>query len=638
MLTEMRKVTRGWIAMGVIGLLALAFAIWGIHDVFKPVQSNEAASGRGVSIPARDFDLAFNNELKNVQAEAHRTVTKQEAVAANFHMQVLDRLITQRVFDRLAGKIGVSSSDAMVAQRIQSNPAFRNAVTGSFDANTYKTLLAQNGISRELYESDLRSGMTRTQLAQSLVAGLRAPSGFGRMIMAFDTEKRTTTIAAITSGLVPAPPAPTEAELAAFYKAQSAAFALPEYRSFTVIRAEPAAFESRVEVPEDKIVKLFDYRKGQMTTPEKRTFVVLGGGKDQATAQQAATRLAAGEAPDAIARALGMQAITLTQKSKADAPDPRIGEAVFKLKAGETTPPIQGITWSVAKVSEIIPGVTPSLDEARPQLRAELAREEAVSLMNDAVEKFEDARSGGADLDAAATAAGLAVTKAGPIDARGLNEEHQPDASVLDQPELLKAVFAAGEGDPSDWISQEDGGSFMVRIDKLKPTGAPPLAQIRDKVATAWRYQKIGEGMARIVDAVAKAVKGGQSFSEAARAHNLQIVGGGPQTLDRRAAQQGLSPQLGGAVFAAREGEVVSGIGGPHNDVMFVARVDKIAHADPSADPGGVEQRRQAIEGALGNDTLATVQAAARQDAHIRINQPLVDRIVGKTDAADNAN
>ena len=638
MLTEMRKVTRGWIALGVIGLLALAFAIWGIHDVFKPVQSNDVAAGRGLTIGAREFELAFDNELKNVQAEAHRPVTKPEAVAANFHMQVLDRLITQRVFDRLAGKIGVNSSDAMVAQRIQTNPAFRNQVTGGFDANTYKTLLAQNSISRELYEADLRSGMTRTQLAQALVAGLRAPSGFGRMIMAFDTEKRTASIAAIAPGRVPVPAAPTDAELAAFYKVQSAAFALPEYRAFTVIRAEPAAFEAHVDVPEDKIVKLFDFRKAQMVTPEKRTFVVLGGGRDQATAEQAARRLAAGEAPDAIARALGMQAITLTQKTKADAPDPRIGDAVFRLKAGETTGAIQGITWSAARVSEIIPGTTPGLEEARPQLRAELAKEEAQTLMNDAVEKFEDARSGGADLDAAARGAGLSVTKTGFVDARGLNESHQPDASVLDQPELLKAVFAAGEGDPSDWVSQDDGGSYMIRIDTVKPTGAPPLAQIRDRVATAWRYQKIGEGMGKIVQAVATAVKGGASFADAVRAQNLEIVGGGPQTLDRRAAQQGLSPQLGGAIFAARAGDVVSGIGGPHNDLMFVARVDKITHADPAADPTGVEQRRQSIEGALGNDSLATVQAAARQAAHIRVNQPLVDRLVGKTDAADTNN
>jgi peptidyl-prolyl cis-trans isomerase D len=224
------------------------------------------------------------------------------------------------------------------------------------------------------------------------------------------------------------------------------------------------------------------------------------------------------------------------------------------------------------------------------------------------------------------------------IEARGLTPQGQPEPSVLDQPELLKAVFAASEGEPTDWMSQEDGGSYMIRIDTLKPTGAPPLADIRDRVAQAWRFQKIGEGMRKIVEMVEAEVRSGKSFADVARAQRLLFVQA-PQTLDRRAAQQGPSPALGAAIFAAREGNVVSGVGGPRNDLMFVAHVEKITRADPAADPQGVEQRRQAIAGALGNDTLATVQSAARQEARIRLNQPLIDRLVGKTDPdADSAN
>ncbi len=637
MLTEMRKVTRGWIALGVIGLLALAFAIWGINDVFKPVQSNEVASGRGVKVGANEFELAFDNELKGVQEQAGRVVTKQEAVAASFHMGVIDRLVTQRVFNSLARQVGVNSSDSMVAARIQANPAFRNQVTGGFDANTYQSLLARNRISRSMYESDLREGMTRSQLAQALVAGVRPPASFGRMIMAFDTEKRTASIAAIAPDRVPAPPAPTEAELQTFYTAQSRAFALPEFRAFTVIRAEPAAFDARVEVPEEKIKEAYEYQKRRLVTPERRSFVVVSGG-DQAKAEQAARRLAAGEAPEAIARALGMQAITFTQKAKTDAPDPRIGEAVFATAAGQTTGAIQGVTWATARVSEVTPGTTPTLEDVRTQLRADLAREESQTLMNDAVEKFEDARAGGADLETAAQQAGLTVSKTPLIQARGLDQQGQPEPSVLDQPELLKTVFEASEGEPSDWISQEDGGSYMVRIDTLKPTGAPPLAQIRDRVAQAWRFQKIGEGMAKIVQTVEAEVRGGANFADVARAQRLLFVQA-PQTLDRRAAQQGPSPALGAAIFSAREGDVVSGIGGQRNDLMFVAHLEKITRADPTADPQGVEQRRQSIAGPLGNDTLATVQSAARQEAHVRLNQPLIDRLVGKTDPnADTAN
>jgi peptidyl-prolyl cis-trans isomerase D len=636
MLTELRKVTRGWVALGVIGLLALAFAIWGINDVFKPIQSNEVASGRNLSLGQNEFNVAFENELKTVQQQAGRPVSKQEAVAANFHMQVVDRLVTQRAFDRLARRVGVDASDAMVRKEIESTPAFRNEITGAFDAIAYQQLLAQNRLSRSMYEEDLRAGMTREQLARALAAGLRPPTSFGRIVLAFETERRTVSIAAISPDRVPAPPAPTDAELQTFYTAQSAAFALPEFRAFTVVRAEPADFEARVEVAEDKIREMFEFRKATLTTPERRSFVVVTGG-DRAKGEEAARRLAAGEDANTIARTLGMQTLMFNQKPQTEAPDARLGAAVFQTAAGRATGAIEGLTWSAARVTEIVPGVAPTLEEARPAIHAELARDEAETLMNDAVEKFEEARAGGADLEAAARQAGLSVSKTPLVEARGLGQNGQPDPSVLDKPDLLKTVFDAAEGDPTDWVSETGGASYLVRIDQLKPTGPPPLAQVRDRVAEAWRLQKIGQGMAKIVDDTTAAVRGGASFADAARTQRLQTVATS-QVLDRRNAQQTASQQLAQAIFAAREGDVVSGIGGPRNQIMFVARVEKIERDDPSADPQGVQQRRQAMSEALVNDTLATIQAAARADARVKLNQPLIDRLVGKADPADDAN
>lgn len=637
MLTQMRQVTRGFFAMAIIGLLALAFAIWGIHDVFRPIQSNEVAHGRGIAITDVEFARAFDNEFKAAQAQAQaqsgRKPTKQEAFAADFHMQVLDRMITQRVFDRLAEKAGVDTSDEAVAAEVRSNPAFQNPVTGAFDPNTYKTMLQRNGLTRSAYEADLRRNMTRVQLAHALATGVRPPSSFGRMILAFESERRTVAIAAVSPDRVPQPPAPTEAELAEFYKAQSRAFALPEMRTFTIVRADQSAFEARVDVPEAKIKELFDFRKDKLTTPEKRSFVLLSG-PDQAKAQEASRRLASGEDPQAVARALGMQAIPFNDKTKGDIPDRKVADAVFALAAGATTQPVEGVAWTVARVSAITPGVTPTFEEARALLRNELARDEAQSMMEDAVEKFEDARSGGAPLEAAAQQAGLTVEKAGPVDARGLDEKGSPSPAVLDQPDLLKAAFAAVEGEPSDWISSEDGGSVLVRVDAVKPTGAPPLAQIRDQVATAWRYRKIGEAMQQIVKDVEAAVEGGQPFADAVRARRLQVMAQ-PQEIDRAGAQQGPMAPLAPAIFAAREGDVVSAVGGPRNQFMLIAHVMKVTRANPESDPQRVAALRQIVTEALSNDILASAQTGARQAAKIRLNQELIDRSVGKTDATD---
>lgn len=633
MLSEMRKVTRGWIAIGVVGLLALAFAIWGINDVFRPIRSNDVATARGFAIGQNEFLLAFDNGLKTAEQQVQRRITKQDAVEANLHMQIVDELVTQRAFDRLADAVGVNASDAMVRERIVNNPAFRSQVTGAFDAASYENLLRANGMTRSLYEAEERGGLIRAQLAQALTAGLRPPSSFGRAIVTFETESRTATISAITADRVPAPPMPTEADLETFYRAQSQAFALPEYRTLTIIRADPKAFEARVTVPEDKIRELFEFRKAQLTTPERRSFSVVSGG-DKAKAEDAARRLAAGEPADSVARALGMQALTFDQKTEADAPDPRIGAAVFALRAaGETTAAIQGVSWSAARVTAITPGVTPTVEQARPQLVAELARDEALTMMNDAVEKFEDARSGGADLEEAAVQAGLAVSKAGPVDGRGSAQNGQPDAALAAQADLLKAAFETAQGDASDWISSADGVSTLVRVDAVTPGGPPPLASIRDRVAAAWRAEKLAEGMAALAERIAAAVRGGKAFGDVVRAERLPAPT--VQTITRRTAQRTPSPQLAAALFAARQGEVVTGAGGPQGQVLFIARLDRIERPDPAADPAMLEAARQSIGQALVSDTLQTVQNAARADARVRLHQDTIDRLVGKSNETE---
>lgn len=635
MLSELRKVTRGWVAMAIIGLLALAFAIWGINDVFKPIQSNEIAKGRGIEITQAEFNQAFDNELERIRAQAKRPVTKQEAVEANVHMRLIDRLVSERAFDRIAHSMSIGVSDAMLLKQLHATQAFHSPVTGAFDNTTYQGLLARNGFSRGAYEADLRAQMARAQLGQALIAGLRPPTSFGRIEVAFQTERRTISIAAVTPDRIPAPPAPTDAEIETFFKAQSNAFALPEYRAFTVIRAEPADFAARVEVPEAKITELFEFRKAQLVTPEKRSFVMLSGATDRATAEAAGKRLSSGEDPAAIARALNLQSVSFDKKARTEAPDARIGEAVFASAVGQTTAPVQGVTWSVARVTEIVPGAAPNLEDLRPALHAEIAQEEAQTLMNDAVEKFDDIRASGADLEQAAAQAGLAVTKIPLIDTRGLDVTGRPENAVLDQGDLVRAAFTAGEGDPTDWTSTDAGGSYMVRIDSVRQAGPPPLAQIRDRVVYGWRMQKIGEGMRKVVEDIRAAVAGGASFADAARAQRVPVLTTS-QSLDRRmAAQGGPSPQLMAAVFGSNEGSVVSAAGGPGGAVLYVAIVESIERPDPARDPQILEGVRQSLAPVLVDDVIATVQNMAKQEARVTLNQPLIDRLVGKTSPDD---
>lgn len=635
MLTEMRKVTRGWFALALLALLAVAFAIWGINDVFAPVTTRTVVAGKGVSVSNQEFRQAFDNELKNFEAQGQQ-VTQAQALEANVHHQVLDRLATQAAIERLALRAGIGVDDTMVADAIRTDESFKNPLTGAFDRSTYQRILAQAGFTPAAYQRTLRASFARRQLAQTAIAGLRAPTSLGQLIHAFDMEKRVISIAAITPQRVGPPPAPTAAEIEQFYKENGPAFALPEYRAFTIVRAAPSDFQARVTIDEAELERLFAQQKDRASVPEKRSFVQLSGAPDRAKAEEAARRLAAGEAPEAIAKSLSMQTQTFADKSRQDVPDAKVAGAVFGLAGpGAATGAVDGLSWSAARLISIQAAQSGDSAAALAQLRADYIKDLAINAMNDAIETFDDKRNAGGDIATLAAEAGFRVASTGLVDQRGLTEARTPSAAFVDDPDFLKRAFAAVEGEVGDFESDGTDGYVMVRLDTVKASGPPPLDSVREQVGLAWRAQKTGQAMRAVGDALVASVKGGASFTDAARAQQAQILTSSQQ-VDRSFGQNSPSPQLAAELFAVAEGATAVGAGGPNGSVLFIGIVEKIIRADPTTDPVGVEQRRQAAESLLNNDVLESMSRAARRVTETRVNTALADQLLGKK-PADNA-
>jgi peptidyl-prolyl cis-trans isomerase D len=633
MLAQLRKVTRGFLAIVLIGLLGLAFAIWGINDMFRPIATNNVAQGRGVAVHANDFKREFDRELESIQQRnPGQPITQAQAVEANLHTRILDRMMSMAAVDHLAKKIGLGASDKMIAEWVRQGPAFKNPITGQFDSEIYAQRLAQDRMTTTMFHNDLRKDMVRNQLVQASIAGVRAPSSFAKIEDAFISERRVVSIAAITPDRIGAPPTPTPKDLEDFYKQNAARFTRPEFRAFTLVRAAPAQFEAGVTVDEAAVTRLMEQRAAAKVQTERRSFVQLSGAPDQAKAQDAARRLAAGEDANVVARALNMQAQVIENRAQSGISDPKVGAAVFGLKAaGDVTAPVQGLSWSVARLTGV--SVAERVDQAalRAEARAEYVKEQAVLRMNEAIEKFEEDRGAGGDLAEIARKNGLEVVKSGLVTGQGLTERGEPSSAFLDNPALLQSAFQAAEGEPGDF--QSDGeGYVLINVDQVRPSAPPPLEEVRPFVTQAWQAGKVGEAMKALSDQITKSVAEGASFADAVRGARLQMIASS-QTLDRRTAAALPFPALGEAIFYGREGEVVSAPGSPQLNALLVARVEKIERPETGGDAQKLEATRQQIEQRVTNDTLGALVLGARDGARLRQNQALVDRIVGKEPA-----
>ena len=627
MLTGLRKHTRGVVAGVFMVLLVAAFALWGINDVFSSRPSDGVASGGGVHVSAAEFQRAYDSAVSEVrQNNGGRSPTPAEAVQNGFDLQVLERLVTQGVLDRLADKMGFGASDQMVAKQITDVPAFRSQITNKFDKATYQSILAQNQLTPELYEADLRSGLKRQQLAQSLT-GAYAPKALTDFIFQFETEKRYVTIAAAPPQLAGAIPEPTEAELAAFYEQNKSRFATPEYRKITLAIGEPVAFESKVVVAEEDIRKQYEFQKARLGSNEKRSFTQISA-PSEAAAAEAAKRLVAGQDAAAVAAALQLQAIPFNAVAKAQVPDAALADAVFALQEGQTTSVIKGpLAWAVAKVTKIEGGAAPTYESMRDQLRAGLAKDQAEGAVNDAIQRFEEERSGGKTLEQAAQETGLLVVVHDRVTAQGTDSSGAPIQTISDDPTFVQQIFATGASEATDFTPLKTGGYILARVDDIIPAGFRPLADVKPMLVMGWKAQKVSEAIKKIHDAMIAEVKAGKPFAEAARAHKMPIVlTDGAFT--RQTIMQSPAGSMAQQVFAAKQGEVVSGADA-RGGAILVALVTKIEKTDPAGDKQLYDQARAAAGQMVENDLLVSLQTAALQDAKVKYNETLRHQTIG---------
>lgn len=592
MLLQFRNVTRGWIATIIIGLIGIATVLFLIpSDGLSAIGNNALATvgGRNITPPqlTRELELTLQGERANGQ-----NVSQQEAIDAGLHLRLLEGMINRVAMYVYAEKLGVSASDAQVAARIREIPAVHNAVTGAFDQQAYAAFLAQMRYNQTEFEQDVRGDLTTGMLVQSLMAGVRAPSSFGALTYAYDAETRTVSVAEAPASAVGAIPAPTEAQVQAFYEDNQQNLRLPEFRALTLVYARTADFVGRVDVPEARIREEFDARAPSLTQPERRTYVRIAA-TNQAQANDAAARINRGESAAAVAQALSLQVTRGENQARSEVPDTAAAAAIFGAQVRGPAVVSRGSLspFIVVKVESSTPAVTPNFADHRDELRTAIATDEATDLLNAAVTTFEDARAGGASLQDAARQAGLTAVSIPAVEAGGRDQQGRPVEALTGHEEVLSTAFQTAEGEATDFTPAGDA-DVVAGVDRIIPESVRPLEEVRTQLIQAWTERERVTRLRELGEQIVAAVEGGQSLAAAAAANRARVVVPS-RTIDRRSAFQSLPQGLAGQIFGAAEGAAVNNV---QQAGVLIAVVERINRPDPSADPQLIEATRTYAE------------------------------------------
>lgn len=642
MLQFFRKALSSWVVLALLGLLLVAFVITGVGDPFGgagPAPGSLAKVGdTNITEPA--FRQRFDQMLQQAR-QRNPTATAEQAAREGMVEQLIEQMVGLEALEQFGREQRLAYSETAIDREIAAIPAFQ--IAGRFDQTTYEQALAAQGLNdRELREG-LRGDALRRQLLVPATFGATAPGALAVPYASLLLERRQGQIATIPAARITGVPAPTDAQVAAHYKANIARYTLPERRSFRYALLTKADAVARISISDADIQRYYNDRKDVYGGTEQRALsqVVV---QDQAVAQRIAARAKAGESFAAVAGQLAGYAAsdlalgTLDRARLTGTTNAAIATAAFAAPAGGVVGPVKSdFGWHVLRIDGVTPGRARPLAEVRDEIVTTLRTERGEDRLGDQVAEIEDAIADGQSFVDVATANQLtSVTVPG-----ATRDGRTTDASGVQLPPVVAPLIArAFEAAPGDepTVQEINPETFaLLDVTEVTPPTAVPLAQVRTAVVADWQRAERKRRAKAVADAIVAEVKGGASLAQALSKRNLPAA----QPVDSRrieTAQGGQVPPPLALMFTQPKGSVRA-LEGPNDLGYFVVTTDVVTPGDPASAPSVLEATQAEMARNAGEELLAQFARAVQADIGVKRDdsaiQALKRRYLGQAPATD---
>lgn len=614
MLNSFRTKKSNVLAWALMVLLIIGLAGFGIGAGGGLTGSSVANVGNQ-SISAQDYARAFDNELRAFSNQIGRNLTIDEARAFGLDRNTLTRLVNEKALSVEAERLGLSSGDDLVREQLHGISAFQSG--DGFDRDSYAFFLDRSGLSASEFESTLREEATRTLLVSGLSAGTVMPDTAARTLLEYAGEKRGFSWIRLNPDLLEEPIAePDEAELAAWHEDHPELYTSPVTQKLSYAAAIPEEIAADIEISEEELQAEYDARKDTLGTPEQRFLDRIGFGSIE-DANDAKARLDSGEAGfDEIATERGLS-VTDTELGLVSARDidSRARTEVFGTEGPGIVGPVEtDLGPALYRVNAVIAEQTVTFEQAKEDIRQELATDLARSGILEEIRVIDDLIAGGARLEEITDET---IMHAGTIE---LNAE--TTGGLADDPAFLDLAANAREGEETDLAELEGGGLVTVRLEETVPAALIPLDDVRDQVISDWKADATQKALTAQAEQYAETIASGDTLETVAEGAELSVETSEPIT--RNDVVPGLPPRLLADVFTLKTNDTAIV---PDGDGVILVQLTSIEAADPEDETtAGIEASiTQQISDMAAVDILTLYNSAVRDSIGVTVNQSLID-------------
>jgi peptidyl-prolyl cis-trans isomerase D len=457
---------------------------------------NSVATVDGKKITQQEWEEAQRRQLDQARQMMGAQFDQKLFDTPEAKQAVLDQLLSERAVNAEVARSHLTVTDAAIQKAILDIQAFRKA-DGSFDMDQYKAALAAQGMTPEMFDQRMRHDMAVQQLATSISQTAFAPRSVANRLSDINDQQREVQEIVFLASAYAGQVKVTDEMVKAYYDKHAADFQVPE-----TVKAEYVVFnadtvEKQVSVSDAEVADAYNKNKARFSTPEKRSaaHILFTVAKDAKPADDAAAKAKAEAALAEVRKNPG----DFARIAKAQSQDPGSAElggdlgvvekgvfvkpvedAINALKEGEIGKLVRSdFGWHIIKVTKIVPAAQKSLEDAKPEILAELKKTKMSAKYSELAETFSNTVYEQSDsLKPVADKLGLQIQT---VD--GLTRTPNPalGTSPVNNDKFLKAVFSNESlKNKRNTEAVEVAPTTLVagRVVEFKPAAKRPLAEV----------------------------------------------------------------------------------------------------------------------------------------------------------------
>lgn len=615
------------VTMGFVILVAIAFAGGDVASSggFGGIAGGDRVATVGKArIDNADLERAASNAVEQLRQDDPKMTMKLFIDRGGLD-QLLTNLIDLAAVREFGERHGIHVGDRLIDSEIAKIPAVQGP-NGKVDDRLYQAFLNQRRITDAQLRRQIVEMLIARQLLTSSSIGVAVPQDAALRYAGLATEQRSGAIAILPSAAFAPKTPPSDGEVAAWYAKNGKDYQLPERRVIRYVTFDDSVLKSIPAPTEAEIAARYQANKAQFAATENRRITQLVVATEPA-AKALQGEIAAGKTLEAASSAKGLSAASLGSVSKeslSSQTSQAVADAAFAADSGKVIGPIKApLGWLLLRVDAVEGKAGRTLDQARGELVEQIAAEKRRAALTEFSAGIEEEFDSGSTLGDVAKTLGLSVseTPALTADGRVFGQPEQTAPALLAR--VIQPAFMMESENQAQLAEVEAGKRFVIfDVGRIEASAPPPLAQIRQAVATDVQLSKGAVAAKAAAQKVEAAVRKGTDLSTA-----LAGLGVALPPIDRvemgrqqyQAMGQQVPPPI--TVFFATQKGGVRLLGAPRNRGWYVVQVTNIVpgKVDP-ADPrlGGLKQN---VASEMGDEYFQQLRAAMRKDVGVKRNQ-----------------